>query len=156
MQAIRKFLMGSGGLLVVFSLGGLPFLLFGLYELARTAQMVIQYEQAEGVVLENIYQAFAEGGAAYVPRVEFQAADGSSRRFTDGIGSLPPDYEIGAKVTVLYDPQGAEQPRIRAWKRLWFAPLLFVGIGLIPVLAGLFGAYITRPRLPENTKPHRA
>jgi hypothetical protein len=148
MRSIRKFILGSGGMLLVFSMAGLPFLLVGLIEAAQNYQMLGRFTQVQGVVVENVWHPFAEQGAAYVPRVEYTDAGGTLRSFTDGIGSVPADYEVGSQVSVLYDPTGVEPPRIRSWKRIWFAPTLFVGIGLIPVAAGLAGAYITRPKYP--------
>jgi hypothetical protein len=89
-----------------------------------------------GTVVGNSYSTTNDGGTesgAYYPVVEFTGSDGQTVRFTDGAGSLPPDYQIGARVPVLYDPESNPPARIRSWKRLWFVPVLLVVIGLLPL-----------------------
>jgi hypothetical protein len=152
MRSIKKSLTGSLGMLLVFSLAGLPFIILGLFEVGKTASMLSRFSRVEGVVLENVWQSFAEG-AAYAPHVEYQSADGQSRRFTDGVGTIPADYTVGEKVVVLYDPQGVEAPRIHSWMRIWLAPLMFIGVGLVPVVAGIIGFGVINSTLhPKKTK----
>lgn len=122
------------GVLLGALLVGLPFLIIGVSEVIEARQMVADFSETQGTVVENQWEAFAHGGAAYVPRVEFRTQDGERKWFTDGVGSIPPDYEVGEQVTVLYDPQGEQAPRIKSFKRIWFAPLLIASIGLLPVL----------------------
>jgi hypothetical protein len=152
MGKLMKSLTGSLGMLLVFSLAGLPFIILGLFEVGKTASMLSRFSRAEGVVVENVWQSFAEG-AAYSPRVEFQAADGLSTRFTDGVGTIPADYAVGEKVVVLYDPQGVEAPRIQSWMRIWLAPLMFIGAGMVPVVAGIIGYSVINSTLrPQKNK----
>jgi hypothetical protein len=72
---------------------GGPFLVIGLSEVYKTAQTINAFTSARGTVVDNVWQAFAEGGAAYTPLIEFQTGDGQTVRFTDGIGTYPPEYE---------------------------------------------------------------
>jgi hypothetical protein len=138
MRRLWKELQGSLGLLVIFSLAGLPFLGLGIFQVIENVQMLGTFARAEGVVVENIWQNFAEG-SAYVPRVEYTAPDGQTHSFTDGVGSLPADYRVGERVPVLYDPQGAQPARIHSWGRLWFGPVMILAVGMVPILAGVIG-----------------
>jgi hypothetical protein len=113
---------------------GLPFLLIGLAEAFKSQQLERSWVSTRGTVVDNYWEAFAQGGAAYVPVVDFETLDGQTVRFTDGIGSIPPDYEVGTEVTVLYDPDDVHKARVVSWKRLWFAPTLITCVGLLPVL----------------------
>jgi hypothetical protein len=119
------------------TLVGCPFLGIGLSEVYKTAQMVNAFTAARGTVVGNIWRPFAEGGAAYVPVVEFQTRDEQVVRFTDGIGTYPPEYEVGAQVSVLYDPADVQNARVNSWKRMWFGPTLITSIGVLPILIGV-------------------
>jgi hypothetical protein len=115
-------------------LAGIPFLLVGLSEAYKTLQLEHSYVSTRGTVVDNVWHAFADGGAAYVPVVDFETRDGEVVRFQDGIGSIPPDYQVGAEVTVLYDPDDVQNARVTSWKRLWLAPTLITSVGLLPIL----------------------
>ena len=125
---------------------GCPFLSIGLSEKYETARMVGESVATRGTVMDNVWRAFAEGGAAYVPVIEFRARDGQAVRFTDGIGTVPPEYEVGAEVEVLYDPEDVRDTRIQSWKRLWFGPTLITSIGVLPLLVGAGLAWLTLRR----------
>ena len=116
---------------------GCPFLYIGLSEVYKAEQMVNTLVAARGTVVDNVWQAFAHGGAAYVPVVEYQTRGGRVVRFTDGIGTYPAEYEVGAEVKVLYNPEDVQNARIYSWKRIWFAPTLITSIGMIPLLIGV-------------------
>jgi len=77
-------------------------------------------------------------GASYAPVVDFRTMEGETIRFTDGVGTIPPDYEVGAEVKVLYDPHDAHNAQVVSWKRLWLGPTLLIGSGLLPVLIAAF------------------
>jgi hypothetical protein len=113
---------------------GIPFLLIGLSETYKTVHMERTYVSTRGTVVDNVWRAFADGGAAYVPVVDFETQHGEVVRFQDGIGSIPPDYQVGAEVHVLYDPHDVQDARVASWKRLWLAPTLITCVGLLPTL----------------------
>jgi len=122
-------------ILILVLVGG-PFLVIGLSEVYKTAQMINAFASARGTVVDNVWQAFAEGSASYTPVIEFQTVEGQTIRFTDGIGTYPPEYEAGAQVNVLYDPQDVHHARLNSWKRIWFGPTLITFIGALPLLVG--------------------
>ena len=125
---------------------GVPFLLIGLSEAYNSLQLEHSWVSTRGTVVDNYWQAFAHGGAAYVPVVDFQTQDGETVRFTDGIGSIPPDYAVGTEVQVLYDPDDIHSARVVSWKRLWLAPTLITCVGLLPVLIAVVVIWVVALR----------
>jgi hypothetical protein len=125
--------------LMIPLLVGCPFVGVGLSEAYKTAQIINAFVAARGTVVENSYWAGSgpDEGGAYYPVVEFKPEDGKLVRFTDGIGSLPPEYEVGAQVDVLYNPKDVHEARISSWVRLWLAPTLLTFVGTLPILIGI-------------------
>jgi hypothetical protein len=121
--------------LLLVLVGG-PFLVLGLHEAATTRRQLDTFSTARGTVVGNTYQEGGgeDGSGAYYPVVEFKPEDARPVRFSDGVGTLPPDYDLGASVVVLYDRQNPNDARIHSWKRLWLMPTLFTGIGLLILL----------------------
>lgn len=114
-----------------------PFWLIGLWEAHAVREQLERGQQVPGTVVGNRQTVDHRDGIeehAFHPEVRFRALDGSERRFTDGVGSLPPDFTIGEGVVVLYAPAHPSTARIVTWKRLWLAPTLFIGVGLLPGL----------------------
>ncbi|HET7089811.1 MAG TPA: DUF3592 domain-containing protein [Anaerolineae bacterium] len=77
-------------------------------------------------------------------------------RFTDGIGNLPPEYEVGAQVDVLYNPKDVDEARISSWVRLWLAPTLLTFVGTLPILIGIGVAWAVRRRFKSHSFLSRA
>jgi hypothetical protein len=98
--------------------------------------MLNTFVSTRGTVVANDYRAFVSGGASYVAIVEFQTKEGKRVRFTDGIGTFPPEFQVGSQVDVLYDPNDTAKARINSWTRLWLAPTIFITVGTLPVLIG--------------------
>lgn len=118
----------------------LPFFFVGLYEAYQNNQAIKNFTHTEGTVVGNSYTTTYEDGNAvgsYLPQVEFTTTNGKNIRFTDQIGSLPPDYEIGSKVQIIYQPANPTNARIHSLKRLWLAPTIFMTVGLLPMIIGL-------------------
>jgi hypothetical protein len=135
----RRISFSSIGLLplVFVLLIGSPFLFIGFSEAFSIRQIVNNLKATRGVVVDNTWRAFASGGAAYCPVVEFRTNEGKAVRFTDGIGSYPPDYQINEEVNVLYDPNDVQVARISSWKRLWMVPTIFAVVGAMIILVGI-------------------
>ncbi len=79
-------------------------------------------------------------GEAYFPVVEFTAKDGKRRQVQLSEGSFPPAYEVGEKVTVLYEPDRPLDARIKSGGStalMWILPGITGILGL-----GFLGAVI--------------
>ncbi|NTV99774.1 MAG: DUF3592 domain-containing protein [Oscillochloris sp.] len=129
-----------GFLLVV---GG-PFIGIGATEAYRIWAETRQAVAVQGTVVANTYQETSPGDGAYFPVVRFTPHDGADVQFTDGGGSLPPDYAVDSPVTVLYDPADVHHARIRSWKRLWLAPTIFIVVGALPLI--VYGLWLVHMR----------
>ena len=105
-----------------------------------------------GTVVENMTVAFASG-ASYAPVVDFRTLEGETVRFADGVGSIPPDYEVGAEVKVLYDPEDVHSARGASWKRLWLAPTILTCVGLVPILLGVLVVWVVGLRVGFSRHP---
>lgn len=145
------------GMLVVMIpvLVGCPFVGVGLSEAYKTAQIISAFVAARGTVVDNSYWAGSgpDTGGAYYPVVEFKPRDGKLVRFTDGIGSLPPEYEVGAQVDVLYNPKDVDEARISSWVRLWLAPTLLTFVGTLPILISIGVLWAVRRRFKAQVRP---
>jgi hypothetical protein len=112
-----------------------PFAILGSLEVYRTAAELRAGERTNGTVVTNRLTVDHRDGVeehAYIPEVSFKSRDGRSHRFTDGTGSMPPDYVPGERVEVTYRVSDPERARILSWKRLWLAPTIFIVVGLLP------------------------
>jgi hypothetical protein len=54
------------------------------------------------------------------------------------VGSSPPAYEVGERVTILYDPTSPKEAKINSFGELWLWPLLLGILGGLDLLTGLF------------------
>ena len=115
----------------------LPILIIGAVELAKVAQTVAASARATGTVVDNVLETFQGDQTAYVPVVEF-VPEGSADavRFTDDVGTDPPQFEVGEQVDVLYDPSNPQDARVATWMRLWFSPMVVIAFGVLPVVVG--------------------
>jgi len=123
-----------GGVLLLV---GCPFFGIGAYEAVEAQQETQTFTAVRGTVVDNSYQTTYNNGneeGAYYTVVEFTDSTGETVRFTDGAGSLPPDYEVGDQVPVLYNPDDIHDARLNTWKRVWFVPTLLMCIGGLPIL----------------------
>jgi hypothetical protein len=104
-------------------------------------QRLLQLERAglrsAGTVI-SLHADSGSDGPTYRPVVRFVAQNGATTEFKDRMGSNPASYQIGDRVTVLYESSVAgESARIDRGKGNWMAP---VGLGLFGgwfVFAGL-------------------
>lgn len=86
---------------------------------------------------------------SYFPVVKFDTDDGYEVQFVSSVGSNPPQYAEGAKVTVIYLPETPEKARIDSLTGLWTGPLIVGLIGAIFTL--ISGLLLALPLiLPAN------
>ena len=147
MHAARRLLYDIHPLVfILVLLAGSPFILIGGTEVWQAWQQLHNYPTVPGTVIANDYRADDDSGGAYYPVVTFTPLDGPTVRFTDGIGSLPPDYAPGATVEVVYNPRHIQEARIKSWKRVWLVPTLLISVGSLPLVLYLGWRVSTRLR----------
>jgi hypothetical protein len=68
-------------------------------------------------------------------RVSYSAADGTAHNFdTSTLGWLGFNFDEGEKVDVLYDPSTPSNAYRPTFVNLWLLPILFIAIGILPLL----------------------
>lgn len=91
--------------------------------------------QAEGTVI-GLSESSDEDGTAYAPVVTFRTGSGRAIEFKSTFYTSPASYQVGQKVTVLYDPEAPENAKIEGEDFLFI--LIFGSIGGLELLGGLF------------------
>ena len=125
---------------VIAAFCGLPFLGIGLQEAYRNNRQIENFAHAPGTVVGNSYATvFNDGNVSgvYLPVIEFVLPDKRMIRFTDQVGSFPPDYEIGASLEIIYNPENPADVRVNSWKRVWLVPILLIAVGSLPFIVGI-------------------
>lgn len=113
----------------------LPFLIIGIWNLIDTNQSIQGFETATGEVVSNTTAIFSDGDTLYVPVIEFYPKMGGKITFTDSsVGSIPPAYQPGDKVDVLYDPANPRDARIKSFANLYLSAVIFIAVGTLPIL----------------------
>jgi Protein of unknown function (DUF3592) len=114
------------------------FVAAGIALVAIAGWMVSRDPAVSGAVLEAQGEVVdlerSRGGnqmGTYRPVVVFRDTGGTAHRFTGSIGSNPPDYTRGDKVTVRYDPAVPEEAVIDSWAARLLGPGLPAGMGLL-------------------------
>jgi hypothetical protein len=87
-------------LLIVFAI---ILLCVGIYQSAMIARLEMAGVRAPGEVI-RLKEESSSGHYNYFPVVRFRAANSMTIQFKDEVGSNPPSYRVGDKVTVLYLP----------------------------------------------------
>jgi len=152
LPAIQRLFKGLSPFLLIPLVVGTPFLLIGLSQVYRVVQLERNWVSTRGTVVDNVVVAFASG-ASYAPVVDFWTLEGETVRFADGVGSIPPDYEVGAEVKVLYDPDDVRNARVASWKRLWLAPTIITCVGLLPILIVVVVICVVALRAGSSSRP---
>ena len=75
--------------------------------------------------------------ANHYPVVEFVDLTGTKRRFTASTGSNQKPYDLGADVTVIYDPKDPDEADIESKLYQWMIPALVSGLGAAAVAVGV-------------------
>ena len=127
-------------IILIAAVCGLPFVGIGFQEAYRSNREIENFVHVSGTVVGNSYASVFNDGnesGVYLPVIEFVTLNERKTRFTDQVGSLPPDYEIGASVEIIYNPENPSVARINSWKRLWLVPVLLIAAGALPISAGI-------------------
>jgi hypothetical protein len=107
----------------------------GIYESAQIARLEASGVRAQGEVVRlKSEHSSGNHGYVYYPVVRFRAASNARVEFKDSIGSNPPAYRVGDKVTVLYLADNPSRDAIidrgPFWN--WLIPaVLIVGAALL-------------------------
>lgn len=115
----------------IFSVVGIGLLLGGFAFWQAQTRFVRSSAQAVGTVTDFVKQRDSRNRATYAPQVRFVTSDGQKHEFTSTVSSNPRGFEVGDKVTVLYDPAAPNTAQINTFLQLWFGPVLLAGMGFV-------------------------
>lgn len=130
-NARRTPVVGSKVVAVTFSLIGSVFLMVGVGFGWSSCSLLGVAERTEGTVIRLAGNGPRRGTA---PVVEF-FLDGNRREFQSWLSTSPPQFNVGDKVTVLYDPNDPQRASIESFVTLWLFPTIFGGIGAVMLVA---------------------
>jgi hypothetical protein len=123
---------------------GIVFLVVGFAGVAGGGYLALSvrdFVERATPTLGTVVALSASGGArgrVYRPVVRFVPPGGSAVVVTGSIGSNPPSYEVGEEVEVRYEPGDEVHARVGSLRKLWAAPVLVTGFGVLFGLMGLF------------------
>lgn len=116
---------------VIFLLVGIGLLATATRHGLHTRVFLDKAREAAGEVVALEEEPAMEAGDSrtYRPVVSYATGSGQRVRFSSMAHSNPPEYELGASVRVLYDPERPHEARIRSFTELWMPLLLLGGLG---------------------------
>jgi hypothetical protein len=123
--------------LLVFGAVGAPIFIAGLVWGAKRYALMRSGFRATGTVVENVQVPGSKGYSIY-PEVQFAAFNGKTYRFRGSTGSNSAEYEIDAKVQVIYQQDDPSVAQIADFEQFWLGPVgvgifgfLFLGAGIV-------------------------
>lgn len=122
---------------VTFLLIGSVFLVIGAGFGWFSWSLLSVAQRAEGTVVRLVSnQALDYDHSSVAPVVEFHI-EGERHEFRSWLSTSPPQFDVGEKVTVLYDPRDPQHARIESFVTLWLFPVIFGGIGAVMFLVAI-------------------
>lgn len=118
---------------IVFAIIGTIFSAVGFGFAWSSWSLLSVAERTEGTVIRMVARQRGahnrnRGGAA--PVVEFHVA-GERHEYHSKLSTSPPQFSVGEKVTILYDPKNPRDAGIDSFVTLWLFPTVFGGIGAV-------------------------
>jgi hypothetical protein len=137
----------------IFFVIGLGLLGGAGYLVLDTRNDIARAETADGIVIDLVGERDSDGDTIYYPHVRYVTRSGEAVEFTTAVGSSPPGFDVGERVSVLYDPAAPEEARIDTFFQLRFGALILGGIGFVFTLIGAGGSFVV---LLSRAKPERS
>lgn len=129
----RSSVVSSKVVALVFLVIGSMFVLVGGGFAMSSWSLLAVAQRTDGTVIRlvhNVQQGRNRGSVA--PVVEFHL-DGQRHEFQSWLSTSPPQFDVGDKVTVLYDPNDLQRCRIDSFVTLWLFPTIFGGLGFVAI-----------------------
>ncbi len=133
----------------VMILFGIIFIGAGTYLFNDIQIFVEKSLPATGTVIRFSEEFDQDSDILFCPIVRFETKKGEIIEFKSKTSSKPPSYSVGENVSVLYDPNNPYNAEINSFISLWFAPILFLGFGII--FSGI-GSFIFIARMKSKKK----
>jgi hypothetical protein len=140
MHVARVF--GLWGSLFVFTqcLAGPLLLVMALILTLRTESFLRRCMHATGTIEKNVLVVErSDNGSvetSYVPAFSFEGNDGRTYTVTSSNSSAPPEFAVGQKVGIFYEPSDPATAKIDSFLQLWTMPLVLAALGVISSFVG--------------------
>ena len=116
--------------------------------------------RANGTVIKLVENRSSDSGATYRPVFVFRDSREREHEINSAVGSYPPAYKIGDKVTVLYNIEEPENASLDGFFDLWLMPLVLGSIGGVHLLVAVFLLVLIptfwKPKCPAHSAPKQA
>jgi len=126
-------------------------LLGGVVLGVRTHMFMERAQSVPGTVVRLESYRDSDNDTLYRPIVQFKTLSGQDASLT-GHGSMPPSYDPGEAVTVLYDPRDPGDARIADFWSLWGATAALAALGILFI--GITSGFIWAARSGTHHKQH--
>jgi hypothetical protein len=137
--------------IVLFMMLGPTLLASGIFLFFRQRARIARSISAEGIVIELIPRRASrefilvktEGGVKlgkkylYRPLIRFRTQNGRTIKFSPSISMRPSPYQVGDRISVLYEPDHPKQAQINRFIYLWFYSIMFITFGFFTMGMGL-------------------
>jgi hypothetical protein len=120
-RVVGFLFMAAGGLMAVLGI------LWG----AHTFWFISHAAKAPGVVIAMDESHDSDHGTMYRPRYTFSDASGIVHTQLCSLSSSDFSFEVGEKVTILYDATSPKHSNIDSFKTVWFGPVFLTGFGFL-------------------------
>ncbi len=95
----------------------------------RARREFIRVKTEQGVKFEKKY--------LYRPLVRFRTQDGRTIKFSPSIAMRPAPYQVGDRISILYEPDHPKQAQINRFVYLWFYSIMLIAFGFFTMGMGL-------------------
>ena len=121
----------------IFGIIGSILLLVGLGSAIKTKIFIQHASEADGVVVLMIERSGGSGGGhSYAPSFMFHDTSGTLHTVQSKLSSSAPEFKVGDKIKVLFEPGAPDTAAINTFWQLWFTPVFFSLFGIaLPILA---------------------
>ena len=116
---------------LLFIVVGSLMALAGALWLIHTAWFVVHAAKAPGTVIAMDESDDSDHGTIYYPRFTFSDASGIIHTQRSSFGSSNFSFEVGEKVTILYEAATPKHSSIDSFQTVWLGPLFVAVFGLL-------------------------
>jgi Protein of unknown function (DUF3592) len=133
------------------------FLTVSFFLYLHTQKFIQSANRTQGIITQLIEKKDHDTDSLYYPVCTFQDSRGNQHQIYSSMGSYPPSYKIGDKISVLYQPNNPEKAMIDNFSEKWFLSAMFAGGGLMDLIFAsalfLLLFFMHRKQQPSSQTP---
>ncbi len=125
----------------LFAAVGVIVLIFGAFVFNSESSFLNSSDHAQGTVVDQLWKTVDdEDGVTEVtyPIIEYvNARTGKAIRATGSVGSYPPDFNVGDRVEILYDPRNPGLVTVNTFWDIWMGSIITLILGTAFTIVGV-------------------